>query len=99
MKGTPMHTAIFYAAIPEDWANSGRERQFSSDAYALSQKISAPQLGSYVWQVSFQTRPGELAQLIALCEQRAVPYRILPLAEEPKWVRWNPPEDPYALKR
>lgn len=86
-----MHTAIFYAVLPETAANTSLGRDFSADAYALSRKISAPQLGSYVWQVGFQKQPGDLAQLIALCEQHAIPYRILPLAEEPKWVRWDPP--------
>jgi hypothetical protein len=55
-----MHTAIFFAIIPEKALRGEWKDEFA----AAAQKISTTQLGKYVWQVNFQSAPGEPAQLI-----------------------------------
>jgi hypothetical protein len=87
-----VHTAIFFAVIPDKALQGSWEREFGAAASSITQKISANQLGRYVWQVDFERAPGDLAKLIALCEEHAVSYQILPLADAPKWIRWNSPQ-------
>jgi hypothetical protein len=80
-----MHSALFAATQPmnrgSDWPT------FVADA-DRNQTITgnAERLADGVWLVNFRRSPAALSYLVCAAETRAIPYRILPLADEPQWL-------------
>jgi hypothetical protein len=78
-----MHSAIFVAEMPEqrgDWGD------FLGIVNVKLKDAKVERISENVWQVNFQESPAALAWLVALCEQRGIPYKILPLADAPQWL-------------
>jgi hypothetical protein len=77
-----MHSAIF-VCLPE--RNADFPQFLSIVAAKLKDEQQFDRLAENVWLVNFQKHPDHLGWLIALCEQRGISYRILPLADAPQW--------------
>jgi hypothetical protein len=79
-----MHSIIFVAVIPEQAAD------WSMFLDALEPKAKrtkgVDRLAENVWTINLQKDPTLLGWLIALCDQKGIPFRILPLECEPKWL-------------
>ena len=87
-----MDSAIIYAALPENPRHDDlmRGQGFLVQISKAEQDQYVARLGDYVWQVNFRESPYGLAQIVAACEQFAVPYRILPLDGAQRWIERNP---------
>jgi hypothetical protein len=85
-----MHSAIFVAVEPSEPTESWL--RFIEDA-TTNKRIAkhGDRLAKGVFLVRFRECPAALASLISFAEQRAISYRILPLAEAPQWI---PADDP-----
>jgi len=79
-----MHSAIIVVEVVAqrtDWL------EFTAAATSkLTHSKNVERLGENVWLTNFQTDPSALGWLTTLCEQRGIPYRILPLADAPRWL-------------
>jgi hypothetical protein len=57
------------------------------------ERAAVERIAENVWQVDFQKSPAALAHLIAAADQHDLPYRILALATEPRWIQIAPLAD------
>lgn len=79
-----MHSALFVATIPPE---TGDWCQFLDDARTkLERSRGAVRLAENVWLLNFQASPAALGWLIALAEQKAIAYGVLPFEREPQWL-------------
>jgi hypothetical protein len=87
-----MHTAIFYAAIPDDGSQASRQLAalFLAEANKLEGNPSATRLGDFVWEVNFRESPAALSVLVLACELLEIAYGVLTLDDAPQWIRRSP---------
>lgn len=88
-----MHSAIVYAIMPDNETERRDEAMLLRAAVAkAAEHKSVRQLGDFVWEVNFREAPDALGLLICGLEQRKRPYAILPVADEPQWIRRDHPQ-------
>ncbi len=79
-----MHSILFVATISghkHDWA------EFVEIATTkLSQSEGVVRLAENVWLLNLQKSVAPLGWLVAVAEQKAVSYGLLPFEHEPEWL-------------
>jgi len=79
-----MHSVIVVVKIPD------RETDWSMFLDALEPKAkrakSIDRMAPNVWLIDMHKDPAFLGWLLALCDQRGLPFRLLPLEKPPSWL-------------
>lgn len=62
---------------------------FMSVANKLKDTKGVARIADNVWQVNFQIAPAALAALVLAADRQGLAYKILPFADEPRWIQGN----------
>jgi hypothetical protein len=82
-RGLIMHSAIVAVEIPE------REKEwitFLTMTKDAQNSGATTLLSENVWLIDIQKSPAAFAQFVDACVQKKLPYRVLAIEHEPRWL-------------
>jgi hypothetical protein len=78
-----MHSAIVAIEMPKE---DEKWLAFLNTTGDLTKRHSFQTLAANVWQIDFQSSPGDFAHLVAAAVRHGLAYKILPFDAAPQWL-------------